>query len=51
LGSFVDITPNSKKFGLSGSDVDCIMKSFDNGIIIDVDMGNQSGYLIFNTHV
>ena len=51
LGGLIDTTPDSKKFGLSESNVNCMMKSLDDRIIIDIDISNQSGYLIFNAHV
>jgi len=41
----------SKKFDLSKSDVNHIIESLDNGIIIDIDMSNQSSYLIFDTYI
>ena len=51
LGSLIDITSNSKKFSLSRSDIDYMIKILGDRIIIDIDIRNQSGYLIFNVHV
>ena len=50
LGGLIDVTPDSKKFSLSKSDINHIMESLDDEIIMDVDISNQSSYLIFDTH-
>jgi len=49
LSGLINTIPDSEKFGLSRSNIDYIMKSLDNSIIMDMDMSNQSNYLIFNT--
>ena len=51
LGSLIDTISNSKKFSLSRSDIDYMIKILGDRIIIDIDIRNQSGYLIFNVHV
>ena len=48
LGSLIDTTSDSRKFSLSGSNIDYMMESLDNRIIVDMDMSNQSGYLTFD---
>ena len=50
LGGLINVTPDSKKFSLSRSDINHMMESLDDGIIMDVDISNQSSYLIFDTH-
>ena len=49
LGRLIDAIPDNEKFGLSGSDVNYTRESLDDRIIVDMDMSNQSGYLIFDT--
>ena len=51
LGGLINAISDSKKFGLSGSDIDCIIESLDNGIIMDMNMSNWSGYLIFDAYI
>jgi len=48
LSGLINTTLNSKKFSLSGYDVDSMIKSFDDWVIMDVDMDNQSSHLIFD---
>ena len=51
LGGLINAISDSKKFGLSGSDIDCMIESLDNGIIMDMNMSNWSGYLIFDAYI
>ena len=51
LGSLIDTIPNSKEFSFKESDIDCIMKSLNNRIVVDINMSNRSSYLISNVHV
>ena len=41
----------AKNFSLSGSDINHMIKSLDNRTIVDIDMSNQSSYLIFDTYI
>jgi len=40
LGGLIYATSDSKKFYLIGSDIDYIMKSLDDGIVVDMDMSD-----------
>ena len=51
IQGLVDITPNSKQFSLSEDDVDCMMNSLDNKLIVDMDVSNRCSYLIFDAGV
>ena len=51
LSGLIDTTSDSKKLSLSGSDIDHMMESLDNRIIINMNMSNQSGYLIFDVYI
>ena len=51
LGGLIDATPNREKFGLSGSDIGHMMESLDDGIIVDMNLSNWSGYMIFDAYI
>ena len=51
LSGLVDITSNSKEFSFGENDIDCMIESLDDWAIRNMDMSNQSGYLVFNTYV
>jgi len=46
LSGLIDVIPDSKKFSLSRSDINYMIESLDDGIIMDVDISNQSSYLM-----
>jgi len=47
LSSLVNTTSDSKEFSFGGSNIDYIMKSLDDWVIENVDISDQSSYLVF----
>ena len=45
LGGLIDAASGSKKFYFCRSNIDCMMESLNDRIIVDMDISNWGGYL------
>jgi len=48
LDDLIDTVSDSKKFYFCESNIDCMIDSFNDRIIVDMDISNWDGHLIFN---
>ena len=47
--SFIYATSDGKEFGFHTGDVYCMMQCFNNGFVVDVNVGNGGGHIVSDT--